>query len=134
MSVRDHGIEGLRKATIPLTPGDFQEYQIRTTGTFSLSGLQNGWLPTTLMISDVAAPLPAVALTNRNSIIILNRSSTDSLYIGNIDVTADSVVGATSGWEMLPNSYFATDVKESIVIYGIAPTGKTIKVQVLEVA
>lgn len=136
LSVEDHGLECIRKATEPLESGYKNQYRLRTsaTGEFTPTGLKTSFLPTTFLIGDTASPLPATPLTDRNSIIIYNRSSDYSLFIGNVDVTADSVVGTTSGWEIPKNSYFALDIKDSIILYGIYPLGTSGKVQVLEVA
>lgn len=106
----------------------------KTTGSLTLSGLNIDWLPTTMIVGDTALPLPAIPLDQRNSIIIYNQSATETLYIGKSNVTADSVVGVTSGWQIPAKSYFALDVRDTIIIYGICETGKTAQVQVLEVA
>lgn len=105
----------------------------KTTGSLTLSGLNIDWLPTTMTVGDTATPIPATPLTERNSIIIYNQGA-EKLYIGKSNVTADSVVGTTSGWQIPANSYFALDVRDTIVIYGICETGKTTQLQILEVA
>lgn len=97
------------------------------------SGLKKAFRNTTASLSTTALPLPAVSLLERNSIIIYNLSSTEILYIGNSDVTADVVDGITSGWQVAPLSYFSTDITPAITLYGVYATG-THKVQILELA
>lgn len=45
------------------------------------SGLQNDFRTTTMMIGDTAIPIPAVALTDRNSLSIVNLDPVETLYI-----------------------------------------------------
>ena len=134
MSVPDYGLEALRKSVVPYTPGSKTEYQLRTIGESSVSGLRIGLENTTLIVDDTATELPAIPLLNRNSMIIFNQSTTVTVYIGNSNVTADSVVGNTSGWPIPPLSFYATDIKDTIIIYARCPTGQTAKVLVEEVA
>jgi len=103
-------------------------------GSFTPSGLFTDWVITTMDVGDVAIALPILALTGSNSIIIHNKSATETLYIGKSNVTADTVNGTTSGWEIPKNSYYALDVKNNIVIYGRCETGKTVKVKIMELA
>lgn len=139
MSVDDHGLEAIRKSAHQVTPGNKSEYYLLTkiadavTGSFSPSGLSTAFRNSTFDISVVAIKLPPVALVGRNSMIIYNRSTTEILYIGNSDVTADVVDGTTSGWQIEPNSYFPIDITDDIVLYGIFATG-THKIQILELA
>ena len=137
MSVRDHGIEALRKSAGQVTPGDGAEYYLLTKildAIFQMSGLSKDWRISTILLTDVAQALPTTALTDRNSVIIHNKSATEKVYIGKTNVTADTVVGITSGWEIPANSYYALDVKDTIVIYGICETGKTATIKVMELA
>lgn len=103
-------------------------------GQFSPTGLKVAIKTTTADITDTATTLPLISLTGRNSMVIHNKSVSETLYIGNSDVTADSVLGTTSGHEVLPGETFAIDITDQIVLYGIAPTGKTIRVKITEVA
>lgn len=137
MSVRDHGLEAIRKSAVEITPGDTSEYRLRTSGegVFTPSGLTTGGLITTMDIGDTALSIPATALTSRNHIEIHNKSNTDTVYVGfTSGVTADSVIGTTSGKEILPNSFWNIDITDNILVYGIAETGKTIRIKVVEVA
>lgn len=97
------------------------------------SGLKLAFECTTDDYSTIAKALPLISLPKRNSIIIYNLSSTEILYIGNSDVTADVVNGKTSGWQVSPLSYFSTDITPAITLYGVYANG-THKVQILELA
>lgn len=96
------------------------------------SGLQNDFRTTTMMIGDTAVPIPAVALTDRNSLSIVNLDSVETLYIGDTNVTADRVVGITSGWEVGAGETLNFDVKDTIILYGRCESGKSVMVKVLE--
>lgn len=104
------------------------------SGTIEPSGLQTAGRVTTLEVSTTAVELPAVPLLDRNAMSIRNLSTTDTLYIGfDTSVTADSVVGTTSGWEVGPGEDFNLDIKGSIPVYGIVASG-TILIKVAELA
>lgn len=89
---------------------------------------------TTLDITDVATLLPTAAFTGRRALAIVNKDVAEILYLGNATVTADTVVGTTSGWEVNPQEAFNADIDDVLVLYGIAPAGKTIRVKILELA
>lgn len=101
---------------------------------FQPSGLSKDWRISTISIGDTELALPVLPLTDRNSIIIHNKSATEKVYIGKTGVTANTVVGVTSGWEIPASSYYALDVKDTIAIYGICESGKTAIVKVMELA
>ena len=103
-------------------------------GTLSQSGLSENLLITTLVVGDTATLLPASSLTNRKSVNIHNTSATITLYVGNSDVTADTVVGITSGWEVPPKSRKFIDLAKAIDIYGRCPSGESATIKVEEVA
>lgn len=103
------------------------------TGTITPSGLTIAIRNTTMDVTDVATPLPASALAQRNSMTVDNYG-TDPLYVGPATVTADSVVGTTSGRRINVGESFNLDIRDSIVLYGIAPAGKTIRVLITELA
>lgn len=98
----------------------------------SPSGLQNSFRTTTMNISDVAAPIPALPLTDRNSLSIANLDEQETVYIGDLNVTADRGIGNTAGWEIGPGETLNFDVKDTIILYGRAEAGKTILIKVLE--
>ena len=104
------------------------------TGEFTPTGLMVEIKITTLDVGDTESALPATALSGRNSIVVHNTDLVETLYVGPTGVTADNVVGTTSGHEIGPRETFALDIQDDIVLYGIAPTGKTIRVKVTEVA
>lgn len=101
------------------------------TGTFTVSGMTD-FLITTLEITDVASKIPATPLVNRKSMSIYNMSTTDILYVGNSDVEANRNIGTTSGWEIMAESIFNLDFAADKEIWGIADSGKTIKIKVIE--
>ena len=54
--------------------------------------------------------------------------------VRNINVTADTVDGTTSGWELAPNSFLNFDITDDVIIYAITPIGQTAKVKILEMS
>jgi len=66
--------------------------------------------------------------------VVHNKSTDEILYVGPSNVTADNVVGTTSGHEIFPGETFAIDIQDDIILYGRAETGKTIRVKITEVA
>ena len=104
-------------------------------GDIKPTGLSTALKTTTMNIGDTAVKLPATALANRNAISVHNKDSVETLYIGDSNsVTADSVVGITSGWEIGPQEFINFDITDDIDLYGIAPSGKTILIKVMEIA
>jgi len=103
------------------------------TGDFSTSGLKTGIRTTTMLVGTTAVKLPAIALAGRNSMTIHNKSESQILYIGGSNVTADSVIGTTGGAEIGPGSFWNTDIKGSIEIYGRVDSG-SILIKITEVA
>jgi len=114
---------------------DGSNYRLRTssTGTFVFSGLSTAFIPTTMQVSTTAIKLPTTPLTARNHISIFNTSETETLYLGNSDVTADRALGTTAGAEIQPLGSFNIDITDSIELYGIVATG-SIVVKIYEVA
>ena len=113
-----------------------QELRVTTDsvkGTFTPSGLTKGMRITTMNVGDVAIKLPISALSERNAISIQNKGNS-TIYLGNIDVTADTVIGTTSGWEVLAGSYMNFDVTDAIEIYGRCTTGNSVVIKILELA
>lgn len=102
-------------------------------GTLTTSGLSTALSITTLNVSTTALKLPATPLVNRNNIMIHNLSTTETLYIGNSNVTADRALGTTAGFEIGPDSFISIDITDDIEIYGRVASG-TIKVKVMEFA
>lgn len=147
MSVDDNYREVIRKsAIISPTIGDPAEYCLRVcqdgtvtitgavTGSFQPSGLSTAGRNTTLDVTTVAIPLPLSALTGRNALSVRNLDVSTILYVGfDTSLTADSINGTTSGWQVGPNETFNVDIQDDIVLYGIVSSG-TIKIQVQELA
>lgn len=133
-------IESLEKNKFDLNSSD--EVCVRTcteiTGgsiTTAPDGISGPFKVTTTTVSDTAAAIPTTSLSNRKSISIVNLSTTDTIYLGPANtVTADRTVGALAGWEVAPDETINFDFKDSIIIYGIAETGKSALIKVLEVA
>lgn len=104
---------------------------VSLSGTFSMSGLRKRLKMTNMTVGDSAIAIPAVALSQRNSIIVENRDSVESVFIGEADVTAS---GAFEGWQLSPTSFYSTDITDAIVLYAIAPAGKSVVIKIMELA
>lgn len=105
------------------------------TGEFHQTGLNVAGKNTTMYVTDTATKLPAVALSLRNSMGVTNLSPTATLYLGfSTAVTADRAVGNNAGWEVGPNEGFQLDIRDNIPLYGIAETGQTILIKIMELA
>ena len=109
------------------------------SGEFSSSGVKIGWRNIVVSVGDTAVKLPV--FTDRNASTLHNKSTTDILYIGPDDtVTADTVVGSTSGMEIAPRNKANFDIKDidendvDIDIWAIAPAGITILVKITDLA
>lgn len=95
-------------------------------------GLSTAWLVTTLDIGTTSAKIPTTNLTARRHVVIYNTDASSTLYLGpTTGVTADNVVGTTSGWEVGPGDQFHVDITDTIDIYGIVASG-TVRVKVAE--
>lgn len=104
------------------------------TGEFTQTGLRTAIKITTMTVGDVATPIPAVPLTGRNSLVVTNYHATEILYVGPSNVTANRVVGTTSGHEVNPGEGFNLDIQDDIILYGRAEAGETILIKVTELA
>ena len=103
-------------------------------GTVTPGGLRTAIKVTTMDVTSTVGAMPPVPLTKRNSLSIQNKSATVTIYLGNINVTADTVDGTTSGWELAPNSFLNFDITDDVIIYAITPIGQTAKVKILEMS
>jgi len=112
------------------------EVAVRTTasGTFSFSGLSEDYEITTQTITSVAGKIPAVPMDGRNTIIIHNTDTTNTIYIGKSTVTADRAIGTTAGWELTPDSYFSIDIGSgsAVDLYAICAAGQTALIKIFE--
>ena len=102
-----------------------------TLGEFLPEGMVD-FAITTQDITDVASKLPSSPLGGRRSISILNTSTNETLYWGKSNITADNVVGTTSGWEIGPLGIENILLAADIDIYAITESGKTIRVKIIE--
>lgn len=132
--IQDESQNTLEKAKFTNEDDGLVRVRVTSKGTVAPSGLSTAFRITTIDVSTTATLIPASALTDRNAISILNTSGSTTLYIGpDNSVTADTVVGTTSGWEVGPNEIWHVDITDSISLYGIVAAG-TIQVKILEVA
>ena len=110
---------------------------VRTTskGTFVPTGLSVSGKNTTIDITDTATLLPATALTARNALSVHNTDSQESIYVGfDNTVTADSVIGNTSGRQVGAGLALNFDITDNVSLYAIAESGKTVRVHIMELA
>lgn len=101
------------------------------SGSFAPSGLKVRIKITNMTVTDTKTAIPLTPLIDRNSMIIENRSAIDSIFVGENDVTAS---GGTEGWEIPVSSGFSTDITDAIILYVVAPAGKTVNVKIMELA
>jgi hypothetical protein len=134
--ITDLTIDDLERRKFDLN--DDSEVIVRTsadiTGEITPSGLNVAVKITTLTVGTTAVKLPTTALTNRNAIAIHNKSSSFTLYVGPSTVTADSVTGTTSGWEVTADSFVQLDITDAVEIYGRCASGESAQVKVMELA
>jgi len=102
------------------------------TGTFTQSGLKTDFLTTTVDITDTEAAIPS--LSGRNSMEVHNTDAVETLFLGKTGVTADNVVGTTSGKEVAPGQQYAIDLTNAVGLFAIARTGQTIRIKFTEIA
>ena len=110
--------------------------RVKGTGEFTPSGFTKDFRVTTMNITDVPTKLPATPLDDRNSLSINNLvTNSDTLYVNKTSsVTADDAIGTNAGWEIIPNGFMNIDIKNNLELWAVAPTGKTIRVKLLELA
>lgn len=105
------------------------------SGEVTPSGLRISMRVTTLLVGTTATPLPATPLSGRNSMKVTNHSASQILYLsGDPLMTADRVVGTTSGDELPPGESFAIDIKDTIILYGRYAAIETQPTKVMELA
>lgn len=84
-------------------------------------------------VTDVAADPILVPLANRVSLVVRNKSLTNTIYLGEDNtITPDDT--ATGGWEIGPGEDFSLDLSEDNVFFLIAPAGQSAVVKILEIA
>lgn len=104
------------------------------SGSFTQSGLRTNFKVTTMNLIDTALPFPATPLTARNAMSVINLDPAETFYVGGPTVTADNSIGTVAGWPVGPGESFNLDITDAIVLYGIAPAGKTILIKIMELA
>lgn len=103
------------------------------SGEFSSSGLKVAMRVTTMNVTSTATPIPATALTGRNSIAIENFSN-ETIYVNQTAlVTADRALGTTAGHEIPAGNGFNLDITDDIILHAIVATGPAL-VKVTELA
>lgn len=106
-----------------------------TIGDVNISAPTGPFRNTVVLVTDVATAFPAVPLADRASLSIQNKSATNTVYVGpDNTVTADTVVGTTSGFEIGPDASSNFDLDDTNDIYFICEAGKTALLKITEVA
>ena len=85
--------------------------------------------PTKVNVTSTPASL-VTALTNRCQIIVQNRDTANSLYIGDSTVTAS---GATGGIEVMPGGSITLNLGPGVALYAVTDSA-TVEARVLELA
>lgn len=101
--------------------------------TFSVQGM-NAFKTTCMEVTDTAIKLPAIAFNNRKSMSVYILSG-GTLYHGpSSSVTADNAIGNTAGIPAAISTSFNVDFAGDVDVYGIAETGETILIKIVEYA
>lgn len=98
-------------------------------GELRLVGMNTAILITNTTVTTSAATVVSTPLTNRNSMIIYNKDTTNPIYVGPSNVATS---GALEGWIVDPGSYFSIDITDDVALYAIADS--TINIKVMEMA
>lgn len=77
-------------------------------------------------VADTATAIPTTAFAGRKSIIIKNLSSTVTVYIGSVTVTAGTT--ATGGFPLGYLDTLKIDIGQTTVIYGITATSANVSI------
>jgi hypothetical protein len=134
-TVDDSGLEVLRKSAVVEAP---TVYRLRTTtllegGDINIKAPTGPFIKSVHTIGDTVINPLAVALTDRTSLSIRNKSSSVTIYLGeDSSVTADD--SSTGGWEIGPSEDFHIDLDPSNVFYLICPTGQSAIIKILQIA
>lgn len=122
-------------ADVGLDVNIINDTPLSVSGEFTPSGLRTAGRNTTRLIIDSVAAIPLIPLVDRNSLTVTNLDPVETIYVGfDTSVTADSVVGTTSGFRLQPGESFSIDITDEVEIYGICETGKSAKVIITELA
>ena len=86
-----------------------------------IESLKISHITTVISVGTSATALPTTALKGRKSVMIQN-ISTSVVYIGNVNVTADTT--STGGWQLINKGDSVTlDFTEGIIVYSIVASG-----------
>jgi hypothetical protein len=80
-----------------------------------------------ITVTDAATKIPTSNLDNRKAISIRNFDNTNTIYIGNSNVTT------ATGFPILPYESLPFDLSNGANIYAICETGKTASVRTIEI-
>jgi len=99
-------------------------------------GLSKDFLVTTFIVGDTETKLPPTPLLDRNFMVLINQSETETIYIGKTGVTSGNAIGSSSGMDVPPSETFNIAIKGNVEVqlYAITESGKTAKVKVVEVS
>lgn len=86
-----------------------------------VESLKISHITTVVSVGTSATALPTTALKGRKSVMIQN-ISTSVVYIGNVNVTADTT--STGGWQLINKGDSVTlDFTDNIAVYAIVASG-----------
>jgi|GEM_PF-4735206 hypothetical protein len=91
--------------------------------------IQEGIRQQSVTITDAGELIPAVPLTDRINMVIVN-TGTDTVYIGSSTVTASGA--ATDGVPLNATESIVFNLNETVLIYGICAAGKSTTVNIIE--
>jgi len=95
--------------------------------------LANTGITTTIDIPDTATLIPTTNFGRRGSVSVHNTDGALTLFVGfNNTVTADNVLGTTSGEEIGPGDKLVFDAGDDITLFGISVAASTIRVKITE--
>ena len=92
------------------------------------------FLITTVSVTSTAAKFPATPLTDRVSLSVRNKGAFTVYFGPAVSVTADTVVGTTSGGEIDANGELNIDLDASEDIFFITESGETAIIKITEIA
>lgn len=98
-------------------------------GNVVVNGLKSGLKTSVITVSDVATPIPAVALVNRNSLSI-------RVWGPNRVFFGDATVTATTGYPKLQFEEIHLDIQDdaAVEMYAICSAGQTCEIRIMEIA
>lgn len=121
------GIRRDTTGTQTSTSGDYSEIQTWSNGELKTVDISNStMLQQQVSVTNVAAAVPATALTNRK-VLMLQNTGANKLYIGSATVTSS---GATTGIELPANGFMELEVGPAVPVYAVkvGATGNNLNV------